>query len=74
MIKANPTTTDGIFLLGVGAQKAGTSWLHQQLHSRPDANFGFCKEYHIHDVLTVLKPIRYRQQQGSLLRPHTLRR
>jgi len=74
MIKANPTTTDGIFLLRVGAQKAGTSWLHQQLHSRPDANFGFCKEYHIHDVLTVLKPIRYRQQQGSLLRPHTLRR
>ncbi len=28
---ANPP---GVFLLGVGAQKAGTSWLHQQLHTR----------------------------------------
>jgi len=31
-----------IFLLGVGAQKAGTSWLHEQLHQRRDADFGFC--------------------------------
>ena len=42
-----------VFLLGVGAQKAGTSWLHEQLHSRNDANFGFCKEYHILDALTL---------------------
>ena len=39
----------GAFLLGVGAQKAGTSWLHKQLHSRPDADF--------------LSP--YSQQKGS---------
>ena len=44
-----------VFLLGVGAQKAGTSWLHEQLHKRNDANFGFCKEYHILDALTLPK-------------------
>ncbi|MEC8213713.1 MAG: sulfotransferase family protein [Cyanobacteriota bacterium] len=42
-----------VFLLGVGAQKAGTSWLHEQLHNRHDADFGFCKEYHILDALTL---------------------
>ena len=46
------TLKSKVFLLGVGAQKAGTSWLHEQLHSRHDADFGFCKEYHILDALT----------------------
>lgn len=41
------------FLLGVGAQKAGTSWLHDQLHKRSDANFGYLKEYHVLDALTL---------------------
>lgn len=39
------------FLLGVGAQKAGTSWLHQYLKRNPNADFGFVKEYHIFDAL-----------------------
>ena len=42
-----------VFLLGVGAQKAGTTWLHDQLHGRKDANFGFLKEYHFLDALTL---------------------
>ena len=46
-------STGKVFLLGVGAQKAGTSWLHAQLQRRKDANFGFCKEYHILDALTL---------------------
>jgi len=74
MTRTNSTTKQGVFLLGVGAQKAGTSWLHLQLHNRADANFGFCKEYHIHDALTVPKLVRYRQQQGSWLKPRTWRR
>ena len=41
------------FLLGVGAQKAGTSWLHDQLNRRHDADFGFLKEYHIFDALEL---------------------
>ncbi len=45
-----------------------------QLHNRADTNFGFCKEYHIHDALTVPKLVRYRQQQGSWLKPRTWRR
>ena len=40
-----------VFVLGVGAQKAGTSWLHHQLASRADTDFGFLKEYHIFDAL-----------------------
>ena len=46
-------STGKVFLLGVGAQKAGTSWLHDQLQRRKDTNFGFCKEYHILDALTL---------------------
>ena len=37
----------------MGAQKAGTSWLHDQLNRRKDADFGFCKEYHVFDALTL---------------------
>ena len=70
----------GIFLLGVGAQKAGTSWLHQQLHKRPDADFGFLKEYHVHDALHVPELERFRQlhvrlgQPRSWIKPRSWRR
>ena len=33
------------FILGVGAQKAGTTWLHQELSRCSSVNLGFCKEY-----------------------------
>jgi hypothetical protein len=38
-----------IFLLGVGAQKAGTTWLHAYLQSLPEVDLGFMKEYHVFD-------------------------
>lgn len=41
------------FLLGVGAQKAGTSWLHNFLASQPGVRMGFWKEIHHFDVLTL---------------------
>ena len=41
------------FLLGMGAQKSGTTWLHRVLTSRHDANFGFTKEYHVLDAILV---------------------
>jgi hypothetical protein len=63
--------TPGVFLLGVGAQKAGTSWLHQQLHQRSDADFGFLKEYHIHDALTVPKLERFRHLNMQLTKPRS---
>lgn len=37
------------FLLGMGAQKAGTSWLHWYLHQHPQCDFGPIKEYNVFD-------------------------
>ena len=41
--------TKPIFILGVGAQKAGTTWLHAYLESLPEVDLGFMKEYHVFD-------------------------
>lgn len=40
-----------IFILGVGAQKAGTGWLYKTLSKENIVNFGFTKEYHIWDYV-----------------------
>lgn len=45
------------FLLGVGAQKAGTTWLHQYLGRSPRVDFGFVKEYHVFDALFIDDPV-----------------
>ncbi len=63
--------TPGVFLLGVGAQKAGTSWLYQQLHSRRDADFGCLKEYHVHDARTVPELARFRNIRIQPNQPKT---
>lgn len=39
------------FVLGVGAQKAGTTWLFKQLIKSAKYKRGFSKEYHLFDVL-----------------------
>jgi hypothetical protein len=41
------------FLLGVGCQKGGTTWLHEHLKGYDAVNMGFAKEYHVFDALTV---------------------
>ena len=41
------------FVLGMGAQKAATSWLRTFLHQQERANFGFCKEYHVWDFRDI---------------------
>lgn len=41
------------FILGVGAQKAGTTWLFHYLAGAPNASMGLVKEYHIWDALTL---------------------
>lgn len=38
------------FVLGVGCQKGGTSWLHETISRHPRSNMGFEKEYHIWDM------------------------
>ena len=65
--KASP----GVFLLGVGAQKAGTSWLHKQLHRRQDADFGCLKEYHVHDARTIPALARFRSVDIRIKDPRT---
>lgn len=42
---------DATLLFGVGAMKAGTSWLHDYLASHPDVHFSPVKEVHYFDVL-----------------------
>lgn len=42
-----------IFILGVGAQKAGTTWLAHYLRDAGNVNGGELKEYHIWDALTL---------------------
>jgi hypothetical protein len=39
------------FILGVGAQRTGSTWLHSQLNQNDEINMGLCKEYHVFDVL-----------------------
>lgn len=48
------------FLLGVGAQKAGTSWLHDYLVDHPACDMGMRKEYHILDALFIPGCKRFR--------------
>ena len=43
------------FLLGVGAQKAGTTWLHSQLCKNAFFDPGFTKEYHSFDSIYAAK-------------------
>ena len=43
----------GTFVLGCGAQKAGTSWLQAYLELHRQADFGPIKEYHVFDALEL---------------------
>jgi hypothetical protein len=45
--------TTRTFLLGLGAQKAGTAWMHRYLESSPQCDPGFRKEYHVWDALDL---------------------
>ena len=44
---------DRTFLLGVGAMKAGTTWLHDHLAASPQCTPGLRKEYHVFDSLDL---------------------
>jgi hypothetical protein len=41
------------FLLGVGCQKGGTTWLHDYLGTSAQVDVGFLKEYHLFDMLDL---------------------
>ena len=58
------------FVLGVGAQKAGTTWLHSYIAASERCCMGLIKEYHTWDAL--FSPIcrNFRIKKTSLLRPN----
>lgn len=55
------------FLLGVGAQKAGTTWLCRALSASPRVNFGGRKEYHIWDAIysDLFADLRLRREKEA---------
>lgn len=54
-----------IFILGVGAQKAGTTWLHSQLDLNENIDMGFTKEYHVFDIT---HPSQTKKQKNRRIR------
>jgi hypothetical protein len=48
---------EGTFLLGLGVQKAGTTWLHDVLSGAPQVDLGFVKEYHVWDIRDTSQPL-----------------
>jgi len=55
------------FILGVGAQKAGTTWLYSYLNHHPNINMGILKEYHIFDQLFNLDKTEAAANTGGRL-------
>lgn len=51
-----------LFLLGVGAQKGGTTWLHNQLSRNDNVDLGFVKEYHVFDAVFSQECIGFRTE------------
>ena len=41
------------FILGIGAQRCGTTWFYEYLSQYENFNGGFAKEYHIWDALDI---------------------
>lgn len=60
------------FVLGVGAQKAGTTWLHSYVASSANADMGFTKEYHIWDAVCSPLCNNFRLQKPQLSKLNTL--
>lgn len=61
------------FLLGVGAQKSGTTWVHRWLEGSDGARMGPIKEYHVWDAATLpacrdfRRPVLSRGAQNRLV-------
>lgn len=60
---------DSTFFLGIGAEKAGTSWLHRRLMEHPDVwtpphkEIHYFDQVHLEDVGTRYRQIKYRALQ-----------
>ena len=47
------TRFDRVVVLGVGAQKAGTSWFYDHLSQSPEFRPGIRREYHVFDSIDI---------------------
>ena len=63
-----------LFILGVGAQKGGTTWLHRQLNDNPNVDLGFRKEYHIFDAIADTKSRENNEDSGNSFRNRRIRK
>lgn len=59
---------DKVFVLGLGAQKAGTSWAHGYLAACSGADFGMMKEYHVWDAIDIPECARFAPSWRQMLR------
>ena len=48
-----PTKSKNTFILGLGFQKCGTSWLYRYLQQSEKFDGGELKEYHIWDAIDI---------------------
>ena len=55
------------FILGVGCQKGGTTWIYDQLSKLEQVDFGFKKEYHVFDTLYIEHEKKFRKQKTKRL-------
>lgn len=56
------------FLLGLGAQKAGTTWVHAFLSRDARVDFGPVKEYHVWDAVTLPEMSHFDHRSRSRFR------
>ncbi len=68
MTPATPGARSPVFILGLGAQKSGTTWLHRYLAENENFCGGIAKEYHVWDAHDI--PVM-RHKKGNVL--HLLR-
>lgn len=64
------------FVLGIGAQKAGTTWLHDYLNSRDDVYMSPIKELHYFDILyrpDLCAPLDRRFRRDLAIKLHNLK-
>jgi hypothetical protein len=62
------------FILGVGAQKGGTTWLHGQLDACRNIDFGFRKEYHTFDSIGDSGPYKTINGSTNGFRDHRIKK
>jgi hypothetical protein len=61
---------DKLFVLGLGAQQAGTTWVWKYLSQMNGADFGFAKEYHVFDTIHLPECSYFRTMTRDRVRGH----